>query len=245
VNVIPTESADEQIKNVADEIERLRDRENWEYEDFAVALKQSGSAVIETLRAFQQTGVPTESSTVTGFGDDPAIRELLQVVRYLAADDDDAQTELLEASVLDESILASIEQMKGLSSPLRRWATESNMKVRIAEETSPLNVRAQFGNVQRAFAMAEFVEDTPFIETTWESFATMLERAHEYAPQQNQTSSTELDGGVRVDHLQAIKNGSFRAVFLLDIVDEEYPGSPSLTRLFPKNASQRCRTIRA
>jgi len=93
--------------------------------------------------------------------------------------------------------------------------------------------------------MAEFVEDTPFIETTWESFATMLERAHEYAPQQNQTSSTELDGGVRVDHLQAIKNGSFRAVFLLDIVDEEYPGSPSLTRLFPKNASQRCRTIRA
>jgi len=81
------------------------------------------------------------------------------------------------------------------------------MKVRIAEETSPLNVRAQFGNVQRAFAMAEFVEDTPFIETTWESFATMLERAHEYAPQQNQTSSTELDGGVRVDHLQAIKTG--------------------------------------
>ncbi|AXR76134.1 DNA helicase UvrD (plasmid) [Natrarchaeobaculum sulfurireducens] len=232
VNVIPTETADEQIKKVADEIERLRDRENWEYEDFAVALKQSGSAVIETLRAFQQTGVPTESSTVTGFGDDPAIRELLQVVRYLAADDDDTRIELLEASVLDESILASIEQMEGLSSPLRRWATESNMKVRIAEETSPLNVRAQFGNVRRAFAMAEFVEDTSFIETTWKSFASMLERAHEYAPQQNQTSSTELDGGVRVDHLQAIKNGTFRAVFLLDIVDEEYPGSPSLTRLF-------------
>lgn len=232
VNVIPTETPDEQIKKVADEIERLRDRENWEYEDFAVVLKQSGSAVIETLRAFQQTGVPTESSTVTGFGDDPAIRELLQVVRYLAADDDDTRIELLEASVLDESILASIEQMEGLSSPLRRWATESNMKVRIAEETSPLNVRAQFGNVRRAFAMAEFVEDTSFIETTWKSFASMLERAHEYAPQQNQTSSTELDGGVRVDHLQAIKNGTFRAVFLLDIVDEEYPGSPSLTRLF-------------
>ncbi|WP_254810793.1 DNA helicase UvrD [Natronosalvus amylolyticus] len=232
VNVIPTETADEQIKKVADEIERLRDRENWEYEDFAVALKQSGSAVIETLRAFHQTGVPTESSTVTGFGDDPAIRELLQVVRYLAADDDDTRIELLEASVLDESILASIEQMEGLSSPLRRWATESNMKVRIAEETSPLNVRSQFGNVRRAFAMAEFVEDTSFIETTWKSFASMLERAHEYAPQQNQTSSTELDRGVRVDHLQAIKNGTFRAVFLLDIVDEEYPGSPSLTRLF-------------
>lgn len=234
VNVIATETADEQIKKVADEIERLRERENWEYEDFAVALKQSGSAVIETLRAFQQTGVPTESSTVTGFGDDPAIRELLQVVRCLAADDEEARTAMLQASVLDESVLASLEEMNGLSNPLRRWATESNMKVRIAEETSPLNVRAQFGNVRRAFAMAEFVEDTSFIETTWESFATMLERAHEYAPQQNQTSSTELDGGVRVDHLQAIKNGNFRAVFLLDVVDEEYPGTPSLTRLFPQ-----------
>jgi hypothetical protein len=234
VNVIPTETPDEQIKKVADEIERLRDRENWEYEDFAVALKRSGSAVTETLRTFQQTGIPTESSTVTGFGDDPAIRELLQVVRYLAADDDDTLTEMLEASVLDESLLESIEDMEGLSSPLRRWATESNMKVRIAEETSPLDVRAQFGNVRRAFAMAEFVEDTSFIETTWESFATMLERAHEYASQQNQTSSTELDGGVRVDHLQAIKNGSFRAVFLLDVVDEEYPGTPTLTRLFPQ-----------
>jgi len=234
VNVIATETADEQIKKVADEIERLRARENWEYEDFAVALKQSGSAVIETLRAFQQTGVPTESSTVTGFGDDPAIRELLQVVRYLAANDNDTRTEMLKASVLDESVLASLEEMEGLSNPFRRWATESNMKGRIAEEASPLNVRAEFGNVRRAFVMAEFVEDTSFIETTWGSFATMLERAHEYAPQQNQTSSTEIDGGVRVDHLQAIKNGSFQAVFLLDVVDEEYPGTPSLTRLFPQ-----------
>lgn len=234
VNVIATETADEQIKEVADEIERLRDQENWDYEDFTVALKQSGSAVTETLRAFQQTGVPTESSTVTGFGDDPAIRELLHVVRYLAADDDDVRTEMLEVSVLDEPILASLEEMDGLSSPLRRWATESNMKVRIAEETAPLDVRAQFGNVRRAFAMAEFVEDTSFIDATWESFARMLERAHEYAPQQNQTSSTDLDGGVRIDHLQAIKNGSFRAVFLLDVVDEAYPGTPSLTRLFPQ-----------
>jgi hypothetical protein len=107
------------------------------------------------------------------------------------------------------------------------------MKARIAEETPPLDARAQFGNVNRVFSMAEFVEDTEFLDTTWESFATMLERAHEYAPQRNQTSATDLDGGVRVDHLQALKNGSFRAVFLLNVVDENYPGDPSLTRLFP------------
>ena len=233
VSVLAAETADEQFETVADEIERLQKREGWAYNDFAVALKQSGSAVTETIRALERTGVPTESATVTGFGDDPAIRELLRVVRYLAATGDDRETVLSENSILDETILASVDAMDGLAAPLRKWATDSNMKARIAEETSSLDARAQFGNVNRAFSMAEFVEDTAFLDTTWESFATMLERAHEYAPQRNQTSATDLDGDVRVDHLQALKNGSFRAVFLLNVVDENYPGDPSLTRLFP------------
>jgi len=96
-----------------------------------------------------------------------------------------------------------------------------------------LDARAQFGNVRRAFRMAEFLEETEFVDATWASFEEMLERAHEYAPQQNQTSATDLDGGVRVDHLQAVKNESFRAVFLVNLVDSEYPGDPFLTRLFP------------
>lgn len=233
VSVLAAETADEQFEMVADEIERLREREGWTYADFAVALKQSGNAVTETIRTFEGMNVPTESASVTGFGDDPAVRELLSVVRYLAATDDARGTILSNARVLDETILTSVEAMDGLATPLRRWATDSNMKARIAEDVSPLDARAQFGNVNRVFSMAEFVEDTDFLEATWESFATMLERAHEYAPQQNQTSATDLDGGVRVDHLQALKNGSFRVVFLVNVVDEEYPGDPSLTRLFP------------
>ncbi|WP_049912971.1 hypothetical protein [Halococcus thailandensis] len=233
VSVLAAETADEQLEKVADEIEQLQEREGWTYDDVAVALKQSGPAVTGTIRALEQTGIPTASATVTGFGDDPAIRELLRVVRYLAASSDARQSLLSDGAVLDETILASVETMDGLSAPLRRWATDSSMKARIAEETPPLDARAQFGNVKRVFSMAEFVEDTDFLDTTWESFATMLERAHEYAPQQNQTRATDLDGGVRVDHLQALKNGSFRAVFVLNVVDENYPGDPSLTRLFP------------
>ena len=233
VNVLAAETADEQYEMVADEIERLREREGWEYDDVAVALQRSGPAVTETIRAFEQAGMPTDSATVTGFGDDPAIRELLRVVRYLAASDDARQSLRSTDPTLDETILASIETMDGLSAPLRRWATDSNMKARIAEETSPLDARAQFGNVNRALSMAEFVEDTGFLDTTWKSFATMLERAHEHAPQRTRTSATDPDGGVRVDRLQALKNGSFRAVFLPNVVDGNYPGDPSLTRLFP------------
>jgi superfamily I DNA/RNA helicase len=123
--------------------------------------------------------------------------------------------------------------MDSIEEGIRWWATDAGVKERIAERAAPLDARAQFGNVRRAFRMAEFLEDTEFLDATWKSFEEMLERAHEYAPQQNQTSATDLDGGVRVDNLQAITNQSFRAVFLVNLVDSEYPGEPFLTRLFP------------
>lgn len=239
VNVVAAETADEQLERVADEIERLRNREGWEHDDVAVALKHSGDAVTETIRALRGSNIPTESATVVGFGDDPAVRELLRVVRYLAADPPKRADLLDDAPVLEESLLETLDGMDGLADPLRRWATESGLKVRIAEGTPPLDARAQFGNVRRMFTMAEFVETTAFVEATWASFAEMLERAHEYAPQQNQTGATDGDGGVRVDHVQALKNGAFRAVFLLNVVDQEYPGDPTLTNLFPQERVMR------
>lgn len=232
VRVLATETVNEQLRAVADEIEGLRTRENLAYDDFAVGIQQSGTAVTDAIRELHQEGVPTESATVTGFGDDPAIRELLRVVRHLAADDGE-RVDLPNDPIVNEAILTELAEMDSLAGPLRRWATESNMKARIAADESPLDARSRFGNVKRCLAMAEFVEETDFISSTWESFATVLERAHEYAPRRNQTSSIDRDGGVRVDRVQALKNGSFRVVFLLNVVDEEYPGDPSLTRLFP------------
>ena len=230
VSVLATDSGDEQLAEIANEIEALVSRPDWGYDDIAVATKQSGSAVTDTIEALEATGIPTESTTVTGFGDDPAIRELLTVIRYLAADGDDVPDHGPE---LDTERLDRVNEADSLEDAIRWWATDSGLKQRIAERAAPLDARAQFGNVKRAFRMAEFLEDTEFVDATWESVEEMLERAHEYAPQQNQTSATELDGGVRVDHLQAIKNESFRAVFLVNLVDGEYPGDPFLTRLFP------------
>jgi len=230
VSVLATDSGDEQLAEIANEIEALVSRPDWGYDDIAVATKQSGSAVTDTIEALEATGIPTESTTVTGFGDDPAIRELLTVIRYLAADGDDVPDHGPE---LDTERLDRVNEADSLEDAIRWWATDSGLKQRIAERAAPLDARAQFGNVKRAFRMAEFLEDTEFVDATWESYKEMLERAHEYAPQQNQTSATDLDGGVRVDHLQAIKNESFRAVFLVNLVDSEYPGDPFLTRLFP------------
>nr|WP_241430650.1 DNA helicase UvrD [Haloferax elongans] len=232
VSVLDSASRNDQLADVANRIEELVAKPGWNHDDIAVATKQSGSGVIDVIEAFEQTGIPTESTTVTGFGDDPAIRELLAVVRYFAVDEaTEAQRE--HGPALDTDRLDRLSSMDGLADPLRLWATESGLKERIADRASALDARAQFGNVRRAFRMAAFLEDTAFLDATWESFETMLERAHEYAPQVNQTSATDLDGGVRVDHVQAIKNESFRAVFLVNLIDSEYPGTPSLTRLFP------------
>ncbi|WP_435345698.1 DNA helicase UvrD [Haloarchaeobius sp. HRN-SO-5] len=231
VSVLATDSSDEQLAEIANEIEALVAQSDWNYDDIAVATKQSGSTVTDTIEALERTGIPTESTTVTGFGDDPAIRELLAAVRHLATDDEDGVPD--HGPDLDTERLDRVREIDNLEDGIRWLATDAGLKERIAERATPLNARAQFGNVKRAFRMAEFLEETEFVDATWESFEEMLERAHEYAPQQNQTSATDLDGGVRVDHLQAIKNESFRAVFLVNLVDSEYPGDPFLTRLFP------------
>ncbi|ADQ66886.1 DNA helicase UvrD [Halogeometricum borinquense] len=231
VSVLAADSSDEQLADIANEIEELVAQPDWNYDDIAVATKQSGRSVTDVIEAFERTGIPTESTTVTGFGDDPAIRELLAAVRYLAADDKDELPE--HGPDLDTERLDRVREIDSLEDGIHWWATDAGLKERIAERATPLNARAQFGNVKRAFRMAAFLEETEFVDAGWESFEEMLERAHEYAPQQNQTSATNLDGGVRVDHLQAIKNESFRAVFLVNLVDSEYPGDPFLTRLFP------------
>jgi superfamily I DNA/RNA helicase len=79
VSVLATDSSDEQLAEVANEIEALVAQSDWNYDDIAVATKQRGSTVTDTIEALERAGIPTESTTVTGFGDDPAIRELFAV----------------------------------------------------------------------------------------------------------------------------------------------------------------------
>lgn len=233
VTVLPTESYDEQLTTVANEIERLCTQADWDYSDIVVGVKQTGSTLTEAIQGLEKADIPTDSTTVIGFGDDPAVRELLAVVQYLVADDENQTLKSRLEPPLDTDLLSSIQSMDGLEAPLRRWATESNLKERVARKTSALDARAQFKNVRQVFRMAAFVEDTDFLDATWRTFETVLKRAHEYAPQQAQTGATDRTAGVRVDHLQALKNESFRATFILNLIDEEYPGTPSLSQLFP------------
>lgn len=235
VTVLHSESMVDQADRVADEIERLRIERGWEYDAFAVAVNRGGSAVSRAVTALTQTGIPTASTTVTGFGDDPAVRELLTVIRqFEAIEAGTGNTDNAEQPA-DRDLLRTIEaEEDSMADSLRRWATTSGLKARIAERESPLDARSQFGNVRRVFSIATFIEETGFISDSWQHLHAAVERAHLSAPTETRTSATDRDGGVRVDHLQALKNGSWRTVFILDVVDQEYPGDPFLTRLFPR-----------
>lgn len=236
VQVLVAETADDELERIADEIEQVREQQDVAYEEIAVALNYSGEAVIEAMQALEQAGIPTESASVIGFGDDPAIRELLQVV-YALADESTLDSEgaiAVEEPDLTDELRTALADMDHLGEVVRRWASKSGLKERVAADTTPLTARTRFSNVRRAFNMADFLEDTAFMDATWASLAEMLTRAHEYAPQQNQTSAIERDGGVRVDHVRALKNGSFRVVFIPQVTDEHYPGQPRLSSLFPQ-----------
>ena len=238
VRVLTADTADEEVHRVTDEIERLCETADIDYSDIAIGLKHSGQAVIEVLDVFRQAGIPTTSATVVGFGDDPAIRELLCAVHELAGEDD-FEIHSSPDVVLPADLRRDLSEMSHLGEAIRKWATSSRLKERIAREADPLDARAQFGDVRRAFTMADFLEETAFLEANWETLAGMLRRAHEAAPQENQTSAIDNTGGVRVDHLQALKNSSFRVVFLLDLTDSTYPGKPSFSNVFPQERARR------
>jgi hypothetical protein len=118
VSVLATDSSDEQLAEIANEVEALVAQPDWGYDDIVVATKQSGSAVTDIIEAFEGTGIPTESTTVTGFGDDPAIRELLAAVRYLT-DEEDAVPD--HGPELDTDRLDRVSETESLEDAIRWW----------------------------------------------------------------------------------------------------------------------------
>lgn len=232
VSVLREPTRDDQYEAVADEIERLCAEGAMRYEDVAVVARR-GADVTDAIRTLEQCGVPTASASVLGLGDDPAVRELLTVTRALAGAADDRPTVAAGHPTLDADLLDEVATMDELEPALRRWATATGLKARIAADAHPLDARAQFANVRRVFGVAEFLDDADVLDADWAELRDWLELAHERAPVVNHTNAIDRDGGVRVDHVGAVRNGAFEAVFLLDVVDETYPGDHDPSDLFP------------
>ncbi|ELZ08000.1 hypothetical protein [Natrialba aegyptia] len=233
--LISEPTLDQQVEAVANEIEFLRAEHGWEYDEFAVLLRHVGNPMPRVRRVLQHAGVPTASAGVNGLEQDLAVRELHALAQY-HIDDSERAYDLLDARVpeLDENLIQGCVVRNSVAQSLKRWIVTTDLKRRIAADTESIDAREQFQNVSRLLSIAEFVDGQDILAGDWIQFVTMLERAITYdAPYAHTAAVSVPEGGVTVGDVGLLKNDSRTAVFLLNVVDGEYPGEETLSPLFP------------
>ncbi|WP_135826816.1 PD-(D/E)XK nuclease family protein [Halorussus ruber] len=233
--LVEAATLDQQVEEVANEIEYLRGKHGWEYDDFAVLLRTIGDPMPRVRRILRRSGVPTASAGVNGLEQDLAVRELHALAQY-HIDDENHAFDLLTARVpdVDDDLIDECVDPRSVAESLKNWIVTTDLKRRIAEETADIDAREQFRNISRLVSIAEFVDEQDFLESNWYQFAQMLKRAITYdAPYAHTAEVNVAEGGVTVGDTALVKNDSRKAVFLLNVVDAEYPGEEMLSPLFP------------
>ncbi|MDG5819202.1 hypothetical protein [Natronococcus sp. A-GB7] len=239
---IRTRTAREQVRAVAREIQSLRGRHGWSYDEFAVAVPRI-ERVPETRRRLREAGIPTATIGTPSLAEDPVVNELyafvtLQARRERGArslEDDDSTTRLrARVPEFDRSLLEACSD-SSVSASLERWIERTDLKGRIAREESWVDAREQFASVERVLEIAGFVEETDLVGPDWRGLRRMLRRTIRYdAPYVHAVETRPPTGGVAVCAADDLKYDSREAVFLLDLLDDHYPGDGHLTRLFPR-----------
>ncbi|MEY7848555.1 hypothetical protein AB7C87_05045 [Natrarchaeobius sp. A-rgal3] len=247
---IRTRTARDQFRAVATEIRSLRERHGWRYDQFAVAVPRI-ERVPETRRSLREAGVPTATIGTPSLAEDPAVNELFAFVtvqcdrdrggaeadrRERHRDDDhDAALERLRARVDDFSpALLEACSGAGVSRSLARWILETDLKGRIGATEEWVDAREQYEGVRRVLEIARFVEETDLVGPDWQGLRRMLRRTIRYdAPYVHTVEARSPTGGVAVRPIEDLKYDSRAAVFVLDLIDETYPGEQFLTQLFP------------
>ncbi|WP_257301032.1 hypothetical protein [Haloarchaeobius sp. FL176] len=238
VEVIEAATFREQLTQVANEIERLVRRPDYTYTDIAVMFQDSGGPVEETLRLLRRHGIPTTTVAVSQLGNDPAVRELYDVAKTCAAlsdsDQDASRERILSVEGGTEDPIAGVEASSTAIDGLWHWLAATHLKERIAENWTELDARDQFRRVREVVGLAEFLEEEPDLDGSWIGFLTALERAFKYSSSRLDSIEPEThEGGVPVGTIYGQKHENYKAVFLLNVTDSEYPSTPDLTALLP------------
>ncbi|MFD1563411.1 hypothetical protein ACFR99_07610 [Haloarchaeobius amylolyticus] len=249
-----TGTAREQVRAVATEIQSLRDRHGWSYDEFAVAVPRI-ERVPETRRRLRDAGVPTATIGTPSLAEDPAVNELYAVVTCQCERerDGDALERLEDAAAQNatDPRAVSLDRLRArvpefspdlladtagssVRRSLERWIRRTDLKGRIAREEEWVDAREQYEGIRRVLEIADFVEETDLVGSDWQGLRRMLRRTIRYdAPYVHAVETRPPTGGVTVCAIDDLKYDSRTAVFLLDLIDENYPGEQFLTQLFP------------
>lgn len=258
IHVMETETFSDEIAAVAEEIERLH-RKGLAYDDVAVVLRDSNAPIPETLRGLRAAGIPVTSATVGGLEHDPAARELYALVSWCfrhgdpepATDETDEDlpgwpTQRARAT-LEARVGSTVEALgpiletvidrgraNGLTDAIDYWLLATGFKHRIGTTEEPLEAKTQFGHVRTIRRLIESIDESDLLEGDWRTLCDGLEQEMRRAA--SDRIATELDlpeGGVLVDAVRVLKNERREAIFLIDVIDREYPAAPQFTSLFP------------
>ncbi|TYL38276.1 hypothetical protein CV102_13210 [Natronococcus pandeyae] len=243
---IRARTAREQVRTVAAEIQSLTDRRDWSYDEIAVAVPRI-ERVPETRRRLREVGIPTATVGTSSLAEDPVVNELYAFVtlqsRRTRGDEPDgledtaddslerlrARVPEFSPSLLEACTDASVERS------LERWIRRTDLKGRIARDETWVDAREQFESVRRVLEIARFVEGTDLVAPDWRGLRRMLRRTIQYdAPYVHAVETRPPTGGITVCAADDLKYDSRSAVFLLDLIDEQYPGEQFLTQLFPQ-----------
>ena len=257
---VRTRTRREQVDAVATEIQSICDRrDDIRYDDIAVAVPRV-ERVPETRTRLRDASVPTATIGVPSLAEDPAVNELYAFVTLQCARDsgmlpddlpapeptrsrggtraDDPQTvayNRLAARVEDFSTtLLKACDGPSVAASVERWIARTDLKGRISREEAWVDAREQFAGVRRVLEIARFVEETDLVGPDWEGLRRMLERTIRYdAPHVHAVDAQTPTGGVTVCAIDELAYDPHTVVFLLDLIEANYPGDPSLTQLFP------------
>jgi len=244
VKVIEAPTLRDQITQVADEIERLCRNSGYTYADIKIAYQDSQAPIEQTIRLLRRNGIPTTTIAVTQLGTDPAVRELHDVVKVCAETVDEdtkaaSRSRLLAVDKADEPLLTDLKAASTAESGLWQWIGATHMKDRIGRDWREIEARDQFRRVRDVLDLAAFSDQDPALTGDWNAFLPTLERAFQYSSPRLENIETDRDGGgVPIGTIYGLKYSSHKAVFLLNVTDQEYPFVPDLTALMPPKQLQ-------
>lgn len=247
------------VRAIAREIDRLHrgngaacpHRESVAYDDIAVVLRDSNAPIAETNDILRAQGLPTTSATVHGLEHDPASRELLAVARWLAAECDGAaidgdraygtlvsrvaqtRDETAARETIDEALAAAADA-QDVHAGLWSWIVHSDLKARIATRADPIEARIQYDHVSDLVSLVEFIADE-VVQGDWVRVVEEFENCFESETVDRVSEDLDTtDGAIRVDAARTVKTLDFDVVFLVGVVEGEYPTDPGFGAIFPE-----------
>lgn len=239
IRVIEAPTFKQQLTLIADEIERLCRTSEYTYSNITIGYQDSNAPIERTIRLLRRHGIPTTAVTLSRLGDDPAVRELHDVITVCAESTDEeassaCRERLLEIEGATDGILTDIRDTSSAIDGLWTWIGATDLKDRIGTNWEEIETRDQFRKLRKVLELAEFLESEPRLDSTWDACHTALVRAFKYSSTRLENIETDrTDGGVQVQTIYGLKHTASKAVFLPNVTDQDYPFTPDLTALTP------------